>query len=93
MLDRGPQIENTRHAKATVAVAKRIIAVEEADSASGVYHEVPTTLELPSDTNRLIFAKVEPGLDDCGRMRPHLTFGRWQLRNDVWFEDFQKTPI
>lgn len=93
MLECGPQIENTRHAKATIAVAKRILAVEESGRAPGVYKEEPISEDFPPSSNRLIYAKVEPRLNNFGQMQQHLVFARWRLRDNAWVEDFQVTPI
>lgn len=89
----GPQIENTRNAASTIAVAKRIIAIEESGCAAGTYCGEPASLELPPEINRLASAKVEHKFGNRGQVEPILRFGRWRLRENVWFVTSETAKI
>ena len=86
-------MENTRSASSTIALAKRVIAIEESGSATGVYCDKPASLEVPAETNRLISADVEHAIGNGSQPEHFLRFGRWRLRKDVWVLEIETTKI
>lgn len=90
LLYRGPKIENTRRALSTIAMAKRIVTIEESGDADGRWLHEPTSLELPPEINRIIWAKVEGD----GQSERYLNFGRWRLDDgNEWYKTHEIAKI